>query len=223
MDCRRRWASSSTAYPASESPNQHRTCSSRQSSPPTCGHSSTRTLASFRTSAVMPFSNSNGGGTMFKFVASDSGAPQKRRQVAVACESCRKRKKRCHHTESGSPSLAVSNYVHHSPLSTSPSSTLQVAPTNQSPPDVAAHQFEESNRVEGEHTETSSALPNPVETDIQRTEPIVPLEQSTVIQVYTFSSISPLTKRSPSCGTLNVLSFQRFAFSSILVFSSILS
>jgi hypothetical protein len=41
-----------------------------------------------------------GKGSIFKFVATDgAGIPPKRQQTARACDSCRRRKKRCHHTD----------------------------------------------------------------------------------------------------------------------------
>ncbi|ESZ98224.1 hypothetical protein SBOR_1400 [Sclerotinia borealis F-4128] len=40
---------------------------------------------------------------MFKFVASDGSGSVKRQQAQKACESCRKRKKRCNHTIDGKP------------------------------------------------------------------------------------------------------------------------
>ncbi|KAE9381403.1 hypothetical protein N431DRAFT_440265 [Stipitochalara longipes BDJ] len=114
---------------------------------------------------------SNVGGTTFKFVASDGGVPQKRRQVAQACESCRKRKKRCHHTEPGPRSSTVSENVQHSPLSTSPSNTSHTVPIN-AQLDFPGHQFSPNSRVEGEqhHTETSPATSNTVEQNSQSTD-----------------------------------------------------
>jgi hypothetical protein len=129
----------------------------------------------------MSVSNSNVGDTTFKFVASDGGAPQKRRQVAKACESCRKRKKRCHHADPNSPrSSTVSSHVQYSPMSTPPSRTSQAAliDTQANPP---GHQFPRSSGGEGEqyHTKTSLATSNPVERANNATEPeIVQVEVS---------------------------------------------
>jgi hypothetical protein len=136
-------------------------------------------------STAMSVSNSNVGGKTFKFVASDGVAPQKRRQVAQACESCRKRKKRCHHTESAPPSSTVSNHIDHSPLTPSPSSTSQ-APSANPQADLAGHQFSRSAQVEGEHIETSPTLRTAVGTDNQGPEPINTLEESAEIQVCTY-------------------------------------
>lgn len=48
----------------------------------------------------MPPSSEMGRGPMFKFVGSDGiSNSQKRHQARRACESCRRRKKACHHTE----------------------------------------------------------------------------------------------------------------------------
>jgi hypothetical protein len=145
-----------TSFPVVDS-RQYRTCSS--SPPPQVfGLSDNHYIASFvhPDTTAMSVSNSNVGGTTFKFVTSDGGAPQKRRQVAQACESCRKRKKRCHHTDPTPRSSAAPNHVHHSPLSTSPSTTSQATLTDT--------QFLRSSRVEGKqsHTETSPVTSNPV-------------------------------------------------------------
>ncbi|KFY82221.1 hypothetical protein V500_10714 [Pseudogymnoascus sp. VKM F-4518 (FW-2643)] len=45
---------------------------------------------------------------MFKFVTADVGA-QKRKQVSGACSTCRKRKKRCHHSAASPPSAPRSS------------------------------------------------------------------------------------------------------------------
>lgn len=153
----------------------------------------------------MSVSQSNGG-TTFKFVALDGGAPQKRKQVAQACESCRKRKKRCHHADPDPRySVAALNNVHHSPVSTSPSTTSQAAPTDP-PANFVGHQFPRSNRVEEEqpHTETSLATLDPIERIDHSTEPIGTAGESTEVQVYTLSSFiftSKISRVVVHCGS----------------------
>jgi hypothetical protein len=93
---------------------------------------------------------------------------------ALACDSCRKRKKRCHHTEPDARSSTVSNHTHQSPVSTSPST--QAASTDP--------QLSRSSGVEGEqcHTETSPTTSIPVEKISQGTEPIETTGRSNEIQ-----------------------------------------
>jgi hypothetical protein len=124
---------------------------------------------------------SNLGGTTFKFVASDGGVPQKRRQVAQACESCRKRKKRCHHAESDPRSSAVSNLVRPSPSSKSPSEIPQAVPAH-SQTSFSAHQFSGSSGVETEHADASSATSNSMGKP-QEQQPVEGTTQSNELQV----------------------------------------
>lgn len=181
------FARARTSFPAVY-PHQYRICSS--SPPPQVfGLSDNHYIASsvHPDTTAMSVSNSNVGKTTFKFVASDGGAPQKRRQVAQACESCRKRKKRCHHTDLTPRSSAAPNHAHHSPLSTSPSTTSQAAPIDT--------QFLRSSGVEGEqsHTETSPVTLNPVGRNGHEVpEPIETAEEGTEIQVCRFSSSDSL-------------------------------
>ena len=137
---------------------------------------------------AMSVANSNTGGTTFKFVASNGGAPQKRRQVAQACESCRKRKKRCHHTESATRSSVVSNHVHHSPSSTSHSTTSQPAPIDP--------QSLRSSGVEGEQNHTQTSPATLLERNGQGTEPIGTAGEDTEIQVCRFSNFISLFRLS---------------------------
>jgi hypothetical protein len=152
----------------------------------------------------MSVSNSNTGGTKFKFVTSDGGISQKRSQVTQACEYCRKRKKRCNHTERSS---GVTSHVRHSPSATSPSSTSQAAPI-ESPANSTSHQFPTSSGLdEGQyHAETSLTTSNPVERNGKRTEPVGATEQNHAIWVcryFDLVSSSFIT----SCDTWKGLSF----------------
>ncbi len=133
----------------------------------------------------MSVSNSNTGGTKFKFVTSDGGVPQKRSQVTQACELCRKRKKRCNHTERSS---GVTSHVQHGPSTTSPKSTLQAAPT-ESPTNSISHQFPASSGLdEGQfQAKTSLNTSNPVERNGQHTKPVGTTEETSEIQVRRFS------------------------------------
>ncbi len=121
------------------------------------------------------------GGTTFKFVESDGGVPQKRRQVAQACESCRKRKKRCHHAEPDPRSSAVSNSVRPSPSSKSPSAIPQAVPVH-SQTSFSAHQFSGSSGVETEHANASPATSNPMGKP-QEQQPVEGTTQSNELQV----------------------------------------
>jgi hypothetical protein len=139
----------------------------------------------------MSVSRSNDGGTTFKFVASDGGAPQKRQQSQRACESCRKRKKRCHHTDAAPRPSAVSAHgtlnghstVRQSPTSTSPSNTSQAAPID---PQLGFRdqQVLGASGMQGElQSEISPSISNPVERPNQDREPITGTRGSTEIQV----------------------------------------
>jgi len=133
----------------------------------------------------MSVSNSNTGGTKFKFVASDGGVSQKRSQVTQACELCRKRKKRCNHTERSS---GVTSHVHHSPSATSPSSISPAAPI-EGPADSTSHQFLISSGLdEGQyHVETSLTTSNPVDGNGQLKTPAGVTEANGETQVRRFS------------------------------------
>ena len=133
----------------------------------------------------MSVSNSKTGGTKFKFVTSDGGVSQKRSQVTQACEYCRKRKKRCNHTERSS---GVASHVHHSPSATSPSGTSQTAPM-ETPANSTSHQFPASSGLnEGQyHAKTSLNTSNSVEGNGQRTRPVAITEANGEIQVRRFS------------------------------------
>ncbi len=136
----------------------------------------------------MSASNSNTGGTKFKFVTSDGGIPQKRSQVTQACEYCRKRKKRCNHTERSS---GVTSHVRHSPPATSPSSTSQAAPI-ESPANSTSHQFPTSSGLdEGQyHAKASLNTSNPLEGNGQRIKPVGVTEANGETQVRRFSIFS---------------------------------
>jgi hypothetical protein len=133
----------------------------------------------------MSVSNSNSGGTKFKFVASDGGVSQKRSQVTQACELCRKRKKRCNHTERSS---GVTSHVHHSPSTTSPSSTSQAAPMD-SPANSTSHQFKTSSGLDERqyHAETSLTTSNSMEGNGQRIKPAGVTKANGETQVRRFS------------------------------------
>jgi hypothetical protein len=146
----------------------------------------------------MSVSHSNCGGTTFKFVASNGGVPQKRQQSQRACESCRKRKKRCHHTDAAPRPSAVSadgtvnshSTVRHSPTSTSPSNTSQAAPID---PQVntGGQPFLRSNGTQGElQLETFPSISNPVEGTSQDTALITSTRESAEIPVCTIPSLS---------------------------------
>jgi hypothetical protein len=139
----------------------------------------------------MSVSRSNEGGTTFKFIASGGGAPQKRQQSQRACERCRKRKKRCHHTDAAPMPSAVSAHgtlnghstIRLSPTSTSPSNRSQAAPIG-SQLGFGGQQVLRSSGTEGElQSETSPSISNPVERPNQDREPITGTRESTGIQV----------------------------------------
>jgi hypothetical protein len=157
-------------------------------SPQVFGHSDNRNIACFANPDTMSVSNSNTGGTKFKFVASDGGVSQKRSQVAQACEHCRKRKKRCNHAERTPRPSGVTSHVHHSPAATSPSSTSQAAPI-ESPANSTIHQFPTSSGPdEGQyHAKTSLNTSNPVEGNNQRTKSAEATETNDEVQVCRFS------------------------------------
>ena len=89
-------------------------------------------------------------GTAFKFVSSDGiGSTQKRQQVQRACDKCRKRKKRCHHTvtsQCSSPTSAgFQSNNHHGDSSQGPSLQSPAVSTRTSrrhirEPSVSGHQ-----------------------------------------------------------------------------------
>jgi hypothetical protein len=105
---------------------------------------------------------------MYKFVAADvSGSDQKRQQTARACESCRRRKKRCHHTTSPTPrSLPgpIQSGAKRKPptLQSPPSSTLPSDGTLPSPVGYPRSLEVPSTNQSGERPNTEQVSTSPV-------------------------------------------------------------